>query len=59
MTYSGSQVRIFYDGAFRLLNLVQSSDGRYVYSGGPYRWEAQGQQGTLYVNGQLADTCNR
>ncbi|MER3480227.1 MAG: PEGA domain-containing protein [Meiothermus sp.] len=59
VTYSSNQVRIFYDGAFRVLNLIQQNDGRYVYSGGPYRWEAQGQQGTLYVNDQLADTCNR
>lgn len=54
VTYSGNQVRIFYDGADRILSLVRA----YTYSGGIYSWQVDGRSGTLYVNGQFADTCS-
>lgn len=54
VTYSGGQVRIFYDGANRLLNLTSPN----TYTGGPYTWRVNGRNGTLYINGQLADSCS-
>ncbi len=49
---SSSVVRVFYDGAFRDLSL-SSSGSSYVYSGGPYTWNARGRGGSLAVGGNI------
>lgn len=49
---SGNAVRVFYDGAFRDLRLV-STGGSYVYSNGPYTWNARGRGGSLAVGGNI------
>lgn len=58
VSYLGNnQVSIFYDGANRLLTQTQSAP-RYTYTNGTYTWEAGGRSGSLFVRGQLADTCS-
>ncbi|MBF6596195.1 MAG: hypothetical protein IVW51_17350 [Thermaceae bacterium] len=58
VSYLGNnQVSIFYDGADRLLTLTRTTP-RYTYSNGTYAWEASGRSGTLYVRGQVADSCS-
>ncbi|MER3480229.1 MAG: hypothetical protein C4327_07015 [Meiothermus sp.] len=52
-----NRVRIFYDGAFRVLTLTDTRP-RFVYTDGVYTWEAAGREGRLLVRGQVADTCS-
>ncbi|RDI95731.1 PEGA domain-containing protein [Meiothermus sp. QL-1] len=51
VNYLGSQVRIFYDGAFHTLPLVRSGPEQ-VYSNGTYTWEL-GPVGRLIARGQV------
>ncbi|ADH62058.1 hypothetical protein Mesil_0113 [Allomeiothermus silvanus DSM 9946] len=58
VTYlENNQVRIFYDGANRVLTLTDTRP-RFVYTDGIYTWQAAGREGTLLVRGQVADTCS-
>jgi membrane-bound inhibitor of C-type lysozyme len=57
VTYAGSQVTVFYDGANRTLTLRDTTP-RYRYSDGVYTWEASGRSGSIFVSGRLADRCS-